>query len=118
MHTLKLHQAEHRNLALLETTKIKKQLLYTKQKYWIKSSRTLKLRAYRVKEQSVSKHIQVIRTKQGAVVSQTDKIAQSFHEYYTQLYTTTLSDPTILQKESQNFPVQTKLIESHKRFLD
>lgn len=83
---------ERRKLELLETEKVKKNLIFLKQRYWHNSPKSLKLLAWRVKQRKSENVVHTIKTAAGTLVGMTPEILKEFEQYYASLYGSTLPD--------------------------
>lgn len=74
---------------MLETEKIKKNLVFLKQQYWHNSPKTLRLLVWRVKQQKSENAMHTIKTPSGNLVGRTLDILKEFERYYMELHQST-----------------------------
>lgn len=109
---------ERRCLDLLETDRIKTDLLFLKQKQWHQSPKAIKLLTWKVRHKKAENNIHFIKTRRGDLSGSSAEILQSFEKYYQSLYT--LGHPEL--KEIDNFFLDKTLFkqlsEQHKSMPD
>lgn len=107
-----------KKLEALEVSKIKKNILFLKQKYWLKSPKQLKLLAWKVKERRGTTHVHLITDAKKQKQTLAPKIADVFKEFYAQLYSSAHPEEANIQNFLQKYGFQTKLSPGHKDMLD
>lgn len=111
-------QAERKKLEALEINKIQENILYLKQKYWLRSPKALKLLAWKVRTKRSQNIIHSIKNRSGQQLTSTPDILETFREFYASLYSS--SNPRtsdILDYLEEVFP-QKKLSLDHVHQLD
>lgn len=111
-------QAERRALDILETSRIKRNLFYLRQQYWIKTPKALRTLAWRVRQKVSDRMILALRDKDNSIQVESPKIAQAMANYYTDLYAS--RDPSRQDiegffNEQQGLP---RISDDHKDGLD
>lgn len=109
---------ECRKLELLETEKIKKNLVFLKQQYWHNLPKSLKLLAWTVKQRKVENVVHTLRTLSGALVGTAPEILEEFERYYASLYSSTLPDTRDQEKYFGNKTLIQQLTADHSELLD
>lgn len=103
---------------LLETERIKTDLLFLKQQHWHHSPKALRLLAWKAKQKKAENTVHFIRTKHGDLSGSSAEILQSFEGYHQSLYT--LGRPEL--KDIDNFFLNSALFKQlsdrHKSILD
>lgn len=109
---------EHKNLNLLESEKIKNNLIFFTKRYWHNSPRTLKLLAWRVNQRKMENVVHAIKTPAANLMGRTSEILTEFERYYSSLYHST--SPTQKDQDSffENTSLFQRLTDHHREFLD
>lgn len=79
---------EQEKLDSLEINRIQKNILFTKQKYWLRSPKSLKLLSWKVHAQKSTQAIHAVRDRKGDIRTDTKGILSAFTDFYSTLYTT------------------------------
>ncbi|XP_015272169.1 PREDICTED: epithelial chloride channel protein-like [Gekko japonicus] len=85
--------AERKLLDALETSQIQKNLMYLKQKFWLKSPKNVQILAWRVKSKRKSNLVGSVLDNKGAKQYAAKDIAQTFADFYAVLYKSRLPNP-------------------------
>lgn len=78
--------SKRKALEAFDDNRIQRDLMYTRQRLWKKSPKTLKVLAWRVKKKRDSKIIHAIRSAGGATVTDSDQILSAIRDFYANLY--------------------------------
>lgn len=79
-------QSERKKLEMLEVNVIKRNILYLRQKYWLKTPKALKLLVWKVKERQNLNQVHMIVNEAGRKATLTPDIV-TFQDFYSNLYT-------------------------------
>ncbi|KAL8220877.1 UNVERIFIED_CONTAM: hypothetical protein K2H54_055866, partial [Gekko kuhli] len=115
---LKQLNLERKALSMLEVSRIKKQLIFTKQNYWVKSPRSLNLLAHKVKEIKLSKQITALKSRMGETVTKTSDILKVLEDYYKELHTSVLVSKDTPHRHMDEFSVHTRLEDRHSLVME
>lgn len=116
--TYKKLLAVHRELGSMETDKIRKQMLFVKQKYLVQSSKSLKSLSWHVSQHKSNRRVHAIRTKAGDITHLMKDILARFSEYYAQLYSASSPDVKHFSDFLNKSGCLKKLLEEHRKFLN
>lgn len=111
-------QIERKKLETLEVSKIKRNVLYLRQKFWLKTPKALKLLAWKVKERQSLNQVHAILDAAGKRVTLTPDIVKTFQKFYSDLYTASspLEEDILSFLQAHGFTKQLSL--EHAAFLD
>lgn len=102
----------------LEISQIQKNLQYLKQKYWVKSSQSLKLLALMVKRKRNTNYINAFKNSNGHMVTNPNVIVKELAKYYENLYTSTKPVESEIDHFLKEKSLFKRLSQDHKHFLD
>lgn len=111
-------QDARKKLEAPEVSKIKKNMLYLMQKYWLKSPKGLKLLAWKVKERKGSVQAHTITDAEKKKHTMTPKILDVFKDFYSRLYSSSHPLVSDMHEFWQTHRFQAKLSSEHKAMLD
>ena len=82
---------KRKELEKIRIFEIEKLMRFTKQESYDSGSKSLKILAYKLKNQMKKVHITKLKTEQAEIITDKDQIAEEFASYYEKLYRTEVS---------------------------
>lgn len=107
-----------KKLEALEITSIQRKVLSLNQKYWMRTPKSLKLVAWKVKSKQKATQVHVIRNKEGVKQTLTPDILKVFSNYYSTLYSSTNPDLQTIKAFLAKYVPHLCLTEEHAQMLE
>lgn len=119
--SLRIYKAlveERKNLDALEIHNIENNILYLRQRYWLRSPKAAKLLAWKVKTKVLQTQVHAIKDRTGRKHTLTTDISSIFEKYYASLYSSLSPSTEDIKEFLWNAIPNKQLSEEHVNFLE